>query len=143
MEAATNDAYDFVLVDGLEYLTTGQQNQERGVLLCLCDFARQASKAVLCTLTLGPEAERRADKRPLFRDLREWQGAETFCAKVVFCYRDELYYGPNSVDHGLVETIVAKSIDGFSGTAKFRFLEEKGALYSPTSLGPDPTRSPD
>lgn len=115
-----------VIVDDLEHAYLQKQEEflddayEKAMQL-LKQLAKDLHVAVLVLSSVGPTAEERENKRPIFTDLPSVALALQSDA-LFFLYRDEVYH-PQIKDIGRAELIIASNRFGLTGT-----------VYLPTDL---------
>lgn len=106
------------LVNGSDRRKDGTREQEIAeVSRGLKSLAKEIGCPVLALAQLNREAEKRANRRPGFSDLRESGQIEQDADVIAFLYRDEVY-NANSDDKGIAELIVTKNRDGETATIK-------------------------
>jgi replicative DNA helicase len=108
-----------LVVDYLQ-LIEGQKGLPReqavaAVSRSLKALAMDLGITVIAVSQLNRGCEDRKDKRPIMSDLRESGAIEQDANKILFVYRDEVYYPGENV--GKAEIIVAKNREGESATA--------------------------
>ena len=79
-------------------------------------MAKELGVCVVCLSQLNRKCEDRTNKRPQIADLRDSGAIEQDADLVLFVYRDEVYYGPESKFPGQAELIIAKQRSGALGT---------------------------
>jgi replicative DNA helicase len=125
----------FVIVDYFQLMLppTGSavEREEHGtaILRGLKMLARDLDVPVLVLAQLGPDLERRHDKRPWLTDFGPFEPVEGFADMVMFLYRDE-HYNPDSDDKGVAEVLVAKNRNGPTGRVQLAFHESWGMFAS-------------
>lgn len=112
---------DLIIIDHLGLIDSEKRDnrtQEVGEITKACkSLAKELNCAVVLLSQLSRAVEQRADKRPMLSDLRESGNIEQDADVVVFLYRDE-YYNPETEDKDILELIIGKNRDGYTGTIK-------------------------
>ena len=111
---------DMVIIDYLGLLNADQQKRSRyeevtQISRSLKIMAKSLRVPVMALHQLNRELENREDKRPRLSDLRDSGGIEQDADKVIFIYRDEVYY-PDTTDFPeIAELICRKNRNGKDG----------------------------
>lgn len=111
---------DMVIIDYLGLLNSDQAKKSRyeeitQISRSLKIMAKVLRVPVMALHQLNRELENRDDKRPRLSDLRDSGGIEQDADKVLFIYRDEVYY-PDTTDFpGIAEIICRKNRNGRDG----------------------------
>jgi len=90
------------------------------IVLDLKEMAKALDVPVVLMSQVSRDVERRENKRPMLRDLRETESLESHADAVIMLYRDE-YYHPETEERGIAELIVTKHRNGPVGTVKLLF----------------------
>ncbi|HUI46103.1 MAG TPA: DnaB-like helicase C-terminal domain-containing protein [Nitrospirota bacterium] len=118
-----------VVIDGIEHVNSAKkqsiQSLERGLIIAAIQgIARDERIPVLLTANTSRDHELRGDKRPVIRDLDEWEMLASDAAHIViFLYRDEVY-NVDSPHKGTTEVIVAKNDYGPAATIRLAYFPE-------------------
>jgi replicative DNA helicase len=92
-----------------------------------CRFLRRLAKTIkvpiIATVAVSADVERRPNKRPLITDLPADLKLDQLADKILFLYRDEMYY-PEAGERDTAELIVARNIHGPLGSVRLRFDSE-------------------
>lgn len=123
--ASSGAPIDLLVVDGLEYLSSGGSGDEAAIARGLRSIARTFNIAVVANLTLDPDLEHRVDRRPLTSDLRAWHVFHQDADAIFFLYRDFNYSGE---DRERLEIEVFSSQGGTSKRFQARYLEHVGVI---------------
>lgn len=120
-----------VIIDGIEYLISDLKHATRNAeitalvksIRCL---ARDHQVPIILTVSVSREVEMRQNKRPILRDLDEWDLLASDTANVViFLYRSEVYdKSEDNTEKGITELIIAKNDYGPTTTLKLAHLEK-------------------
>lgn len=86
-------------------------------------LARELDVPVICSSGLGREVDTRVSKRPLLSDLRNCGDLDQYANKVLFIYREEIYY-PSDENKGKVEIICSKNSNRWIGQIEAKFSGE-------------------
>ena len=112
---------DLVIIDHLGLIDTDRKENrtlEVGEITKSCKaLAKDLGCCVILLSQLSRAVEQRADKRPMLSDLRESGNIEQDADVVIFLYRDE-YYNQDSEEKEIMELIIAKNRDGYTGKIK-------------------------
>jgi replicative DNA helicase len=117
---------DMVIIDYLGLLNADQSKKSRyeeitQISRALKIMAKVLKVPVMALHQLNRELENRDDKRPRLSDLRDSGGIEQDADKVLFIYRDEVYY-PDTTDFpGVAEIICRKNRNGRDGIVSFHW----------------------
>ena len=117
---------DFVLIDYLQLMNTDIED-----VYCLrmkiSDIARSLAREIECPVIvlsqLSRACEGRTDKHPMLSDFLSSEAIVQAADLVMFLYRDE-YYHPDTGRKGEAEVIIAKQINGPTGTMKLTWQPE-------------------
>lgn len=135
LDVVSDQGLDYLILDGLEFISNGQDGDEARIVKKLASIARKANVCVLANLTLGPQVDRRRDRRPLISDLESWHALHQQADGIIFLYRDSNYAG--EVDYkDLVEVIVAKNPRGQAVSAQACYWEGYG-IFDPMPSADD------
>ena len=127
--AASNEL-GLLIIDGSEFITTTQKYQTRAVEISSISkklklLAQTYKIPIILTVNTSREADLRQNKRPLIRDLNEWEPLATNTANVVLLlYRPEVYFDDREDIKGIAEIIVAKNDYGPITTAKLAYIDK-------------------
>lgn len=103
-----------IVIDGIEHVSSAQKHSTRSsevgsIITMIKSIARDQKIPVVVTESTARERQLHRDKRPIPRDLDEWETLASDAANVViFLYRDEVY-NVDSPNKGTTEVIVAKN----------------------------------
>ncbi|MDP1681706.1 MAG: DnaB-like helicase C-terminal domain-containing protein [Burkholderiales bacterium] len=125
-------ALSLVVIDSLQNLGAATEDalgnsQAARVVHSLKSFSREAGVPVVVTSQVSREPELRPNKRPVARDLGEWQCLEEDADVIAFLYRDD-FYNPESLDRGTAELIVERNRRGPVGTVRLYCIPEYGGF---------------
>lgn len=119
-----------IIVDGLQMFDVTNTATAYDRNIQLGEQVRQLKKMaltlnvpVILTASVNRELESRPNKRPIMKDLRDIGMLEDLADKILFIYRDEIYY-PNSLGSGMAEIIIGKQRNGPSGMVSLNFSAE-------------------
>jgi len=120
-------AFEVVLIDGLEYIS--DQSDERKIALAISDFTKRSRVAMIGTVSLGPEMEMRAYRKPLLVDLKEWRLVESLADKIVFSTREwrGSGAGPDELSDSC-EISLVRSSEGVSAAFPARYYHGYGIV---------------
>jgi replicative DNA helicase len=124
--AITHDI-GLIVVDYIQ-LITGEGNprfvnREReiaSISKALKGLAKELDIPVIALSQLNRDLEKRPDRRPIMSDLRESGAIEQDADKIMFLYRDEVYF-PHTSSPGIAEVNIAKNRGGRTGRAYLRW----------------------
>jgi replicative DNA helicase len=117
---------DIVFIDYLQLMTASGDHDLREqeiseISRSLKGIAKELSIPVISLAQLNRGVEKRQDKRPRLRDLRESGAIEQDADVICFIYRDEVY-NEETEDKGIAEVIVRKHRNGPIGDVRLRFF---------------------
>jgi replicative DNA helicase len=116
-----------VIVDYLQMMEAPRaENRQQEISIIsrsLKGLARELAIPVIAISQLSRAVEAREDHRPRMSDLRESGAIEQDADLIVFLYREE-YYDPREDNRGIAEGIIAKQLNGPTGTVKLNFLNQ-------------------
>jgi Replicative DNA helicase len=123
----TENDIDIIFIDHLQLMTgndeiTSRQQEMSYISRLLKSIAREYEIPVVLLSQLPRRSEKRENKRPMLKDMREFGAVEQEADVVLFIYRSH-YYHMNS-DEGIAEIIIAKNRNGPIGTVKLMWLPE-------------------
>lgn len=135
--AQRHGALGAVMVDYIQLAQVAQKYGNRVELMSIIgkdlkSLAKEMNCPVIALSQLSRAVEQREDKRPQLSDSRDSGTIEEDADLMLFVYREAYYknkstdekWGPNDVDDGLAEIIIAKHRNGPTGTVKLAFLPE-------------------
>lgn len=118
-----------IVIDGIEHLVSDDRKRTReaeitSIIHSLKEIVIHYEAPVLLTVHLTRQLDQRVDKRPMLKDLDEWELLSSDASDaVIFLYRDELY-NPDSLSKGTAELIIAKNNYGPTGYKNLAYLRE-------------------
>ncbi len=118
-----------IIIDGIEHISSEKNHSTRNtevtsIISAIKNLARQQKIPIIITANTSRESDLRRDKRPILRDLAEWEMFASDIANVViFLYRDEIY-NIDSPDKGTTEIIVAKNDYGPINVVRVKYYSE-------------------
>lgn len=125
---------DYLQLSGLK--DSGNREQEISkISRGLKRVSKDCKIPVLSLTQLSRDVEKRGgDKRPVLSDIRESGAIEQDADSVVFLFRPE-YYGIKEKDAGgstenLLELIIAKARNGFTGTVEVEYMTKYNSVKS-------------
>jgi replicative DNA helicase len=120
-----------VIIDGIEYLISDLKHTTRNaevtaLVKSIRCIGRDHKVPIILTGSVSREVEMRRNKRPIIRDLDEWDLLASDTANVViFLYRSEVYdKSEDNPEQGITELIIAKNDYGPTTTLKLAHLEK-------------------
>jgi replicative DNA helicase len=119
---------DLVVVDYLQLVTTGRNNDNRvqeisHISQSLKGLAREMNAPVLALSQLSRAVEARTPHIPMLSDLRESGSLEQDADIVLFIYREDMY-NRDSDKKGIADIYLAKHRNGPTGQFSLLFLEK-------------------
>ncbi len=117
-----------VFIDYLQLMKAGGDHDLREqeiskISRSLKGIAKELDIPVISLAQLNRGVEKRQDKRPRLRDLRESGAIEQDADIICFIYRDEVY-NEETEDQGIAEVIIRKNRHGPVGDVRLRFFPE-------------------
>lgn len=129
-----------VIIDGIEYLISDLKHTMRNaevtaLINSIRCIGRDHKVPIILTGSVSREVEMRRNKRPIIRDLDEWDLLASDTANVViFLYRSEVYdKSEDNPEKGITELIIAKNDYGPTTTLKLAHLEKYCSFKNLTS----------
>lgn len=103
----------------------------------LAKMAKTLKVPVVVLAQLSREVEKRPDKRPVLRDLKESGGIEEAATNVLFIYRDE-YYNPDTDQKNIAEIIIAKQKQGPRNVVAYQYYDDTRGKWADKSEMEEP-----
>jgi len=126
-----------IVIDGIEYLTSGHKYDSRksevGVIIkAIKTIAKDNNVPIILTVSTSREGDLRVNKRPMIRDLDDWEPVASDLANVVLIlYRPEVYdKTEDNPDKGIAEVIIAKNVYGSQTTLRLAYLDKYCSFYN-------------
>lgn len=95
----------------------------------LKSLAVELDIVIILLSQLNRGLEHRKNKRPILSDLRQSGGLEESADKVIFVYREHMYY-PNEQNRGYAEIILGKNRNGPTATFNIMFNKDTTNFYT-------------
>ena len=125
------EGLDLVVIDYVQLMTSNDSEgklsrnlQCKAIERRLIELAKELDIVIILLSQLSRAAEERTDHRPILSDLRDGGTLGNEAEKVMFIYNPDIYEIDNSLKQGICELIVAKNIEGETGTVKLKFEQE-------------------
>ncbi len=115
-----------VVVDGVEQLECKSPSKNRDALTlprALKRLAQELAVSVVVSANISRKVEARPNKRPVLRDLEDWEHFEEEADVIAFLYREGIYNVDTS-DTNAAELIVAKNVRGLMGTVRLTYRQQ-------------------
>ena len=120
-----------IIIDNLYNLQVNETMSHHEISHNLKIISREYKIPILCLSPLSSDIEHRPNKRPLIKDLNEWQCIEEDSSVILFMYRDEAYNkSPDNPNLGITEIIVTKNNYGQTGTIKLAYIPSKSSFQN-------------
>ncbi len=120
-----------VIIDGIDHLISVRKHATRNaevtaLVKTIRCIARDNQVPIILTGSVSREVEMRRNKRPIIRDLDEWDLLASDAANVVIIlYRPEVYdKSEDNPEKGIAELIIAKNDYGPTTTLKLAYLDK-------------------
>ena len=117
-----------LVIDSLQHLVfqinkSNETNSDLNYSKALKHLARELQIPILITSSLPRNIDSRVNKRPIIKDLLEFEELESDADVILFLYRDGVYH-EDSIDRGIAELIIAKNVNGRLGTIRTTYFDE-------------------
>jgi len=120
---------DLIIIDCLQLINLFDYADKHQKYKYLPQYLKQLAKAIGCPVIVLSQLSRALDerecKRPRFSDFDSANTITNYADLILLLYRDD-YYNLDSEFKGICEIIVAKNRHGATGTARLKWIEERG-----------------
>jgi replicative DNA helicase len=120
-----------VIIDGIEQISSSHKYSDRKsevyeIVKSIKTISRDYQVPIILTLNTSRESDMRVNKRPIIRDLEEWDILASDAANVVIMlYKDSVYNtSKDNPDKGITEIIIVKNDYGPCKAVKLAYLGE-------------------
>jgi replicative DNA helicase len=130
--AHRNKGIEVFGIDYIQLMSVKEGRETQGyanIARALKSLAVELDIVIVLLSQLNRSVEHRRNKRPILSDLRQSGGLEENADKVIFIYREYMYY-PEEQNRGHAEIIIGKNRNGPTATFNFMFDSETTNFYT-------------